>query len=59
MNQGDRLRITIKGVPDNFDGGVLTIIEDLTTTLLTVAPNASLSASAAFRARIVRLRSEI
>jgi hypothetical protein len=31
MNQGDRLRITIKDVPDNFDGGVLTIVEDLTT----------------------------
>jgi hypothetical protein len=31
MNQGDRLRITIKDVPDDFNGGVLTRIEDLTT----------------------------
>jgi hypothetical protein len=31
MNQGDRLRITIRDVPDDFDGGVLTKIEDLTT----------------------------
>lgn len=31
MNQGDRLRITIKDVPDDFDGGVLTKVEDLTT----------------------------
>jgi hypothetical protein len=31
MNQGDRLRITIKDVPGNKFGGVLTFIEDLTT----------------------------
>src|SRR5690349_1786960 len=31
MNQGDRLRITIKDAPDDFEGGVLTMIEDLTT----------------------------
>jgi hypothetical protein len=31
MNQGDRLRITIKDVPGDVDGGVLTMIEDLTT----------------------------
>jgi hypothetical protein len=31
MNQGDRLRITIKDAPDDYDGGVLTRIEDLTT----------------------------
>ncbi|MCU1225487.1 MAG: hypothetical protein JWQ42_3580 [Edaphobacter sp.] len=31
MNQGDHLRITIKDVPDDFDGGVLTMIDDLTT----------------------------
>jgi hypothetical protein len=31
MNQGDRLRITIKGVPGDFSGGVLTLIEDLST----------------------------
>jgi hypothetical protein len=31
MNQGDRLRITIKDVPGNVNGGVMTMIEDLTT----------------------------
>jgi hypothetical protein len=31
MNQGDRLRITIKDVPGNVHGGVLTLIEDLST----------------------------
>jgi hypothetical protein len=31
MNQGDRLRITIKDVPGDFSGGVLTLIEDLST----------------------------
>ena len=31
MNQGDRLRITIKDVPGNVSGGVLTLIEDLST----------------------------
>ncbi len=31
MNQGDRLRITIMDVPGDFDGGVMTRIDDLTT----------------------------
>ena len=31
MNQGDRLRITIKDVPGDVFGGVLTLIEDLST----------------------------
>jgi hypothetical protein len=31
MNQGDRLRITIKDVPGDVSGGVLTLIEDLNT----------------------------
>jgi len=31
MNQGDRLRITIKDVSGNVSGGVLTMIEDLST----------------------------
>ena len=31
MNQGDRLRITIKDVPGDVSGGVLTLIEDLST----------------------------
>ena len=31
MNQGDRLRITIKDVPGDISGGVLTLIEDLST----------------------------
>jgi hypothetical protein len=31
MNQGDRLRITIKDVPGDDTGGVLTLIEDLST----------------------------
>lgn len=31
MNQGDRLRITIKDIPGDVSGGVLTLIEDLST----------------------------
>jgi hypothetical protein len=31
MNQGDRLRVTIKDVTGNVNGGVLTMIEDLST----------------------------
>jgi hypothetical protein len=31
MNQGDRLRITIKDVPGDLFGGVLTLVEDLST----------------------------
>ncbi|HSZ20037.1 MAG TPA: hypothetical protein VK770_09605 [Candidatus Acidoferrum sp.] len=31
MNQGDRLRVTIKDVPGDVRGGVMTVIEDLTT----------------------------
>jgi hypothetical protein len=31
MNQGDRLRVTIKDITGNVDGGVLTMIEDLST----------------------------
>lgn len=31
MNQGDRLRVTIKDVPGDVFGGVLTVIDDLTT----------------------------
>ena len=31
MNQGDRLRVTIKDVPGDLSGGVLTLIEDLST----------------------------
>jgi hypothetical protein len=31
MNQGDRLRITIKDVPGDVSGGVMTLIEDLST----------------------------
>jgi hypothetical protein len=31
MNQDDRLRVTIKDVPGDDDGGVLTLIEDLST----------------------------
>jgi hypothetical protein len=31
MNQGDRLRVTIKDEPGNIHGGVVTLIEDLST----------------------------
>jgi len=31
MNQGDELRVTIKDVPGDVSGGVLTLIEDLST----------------------------
>jgi hypothetical protein len=32
MNQGDRLRVTIKDAPGDLFGGVLTLIEDLSTS---------------------------